>query len=208
MAQQEELSVSLVRQSTYQLLQQVFTFPEDDFFQLLMEGTLLASIQTITQQLGFGAELVQEFQGEVMEQLTSIDGSKETFLEGLQIDYTKLFISAYPGAVVPPYACKHLKEGPEVVKTPEIFWQRAGVELTSQWRELPDHVVAEFGFMVWLINDEVRTREIQREFVLQHLSHWLPRFLQLVEEEAGTPFYQLLAKFATEFIGFEARHLK
>lgn len=213
MEQQDLIPESLVRQSTYQLLQQIFTFPEVDFMTLLQEGMLLETLQTITQQLQLEDKILQEFQAEVMEQLDSMKVAPEGCLEQLQIDYTRLFISAYPGAVVSPYARVHLEEGPGLQKDPEVFWQRAGVELTPNWRELPDHVVVELGFMAWLINRKNETTDLkyvslEGEFMQQHLSYWFPRFLHLVEAEAGTPFYRLMAKFARGFMDYEVRYLK
>lgn len=222
MEQQEQIPLSMVRQSAYQLLQQLFTFPEDDLVKLLLKGSLLELVQTITQQLQLEEEIVAEFIREVMEPLESVSDSSAAVLETLQIDYTRLFISAYPGAVVPPYARKHMTEGPGVQKEPEVFWQRAGVALTPQWRELPDHVAAEFGFMAWLIKRNATHEQamdhqkelkqeydsIEREFLQQHLSQWLPGFLRLVEQEAGTPFYRIMAKFAGAYIEYEISYFK
>jgi TorA maturation chaperone TorD len=91
-------------------------------------------------------------------------------------------------------------------------YREAGLEMSKNFREAPDHIAAELEFMVFLIfkESEALTQSdfdtaleylsLQAAFLQDHLGAWVAAFAFNVEENADTEFYKSLAKITKLYI--------
>ncbi len=139
-------------------------------------------------------------------------------LEDLAIEYTRLFLG--PGRHVRPYAATYLDGPGASLCGPSAIWARdfmeaAGFALAPGHRNLPDHVSVELEFMARMAAREAEAleagdaatarqfRNIQRDFLENHLGRWLPRFCGHAAEHAELSFYRELARLAGHFLDSE-----
>jgi TorA maturation chaperone TorD len=92
------------------------------------------------------------------------------------------------------------------------IYRRAGVDISEDFHDAPDHIAAELEFMYFLIFKEVEAlgesdvgRAIgfldqQRAFLRDYLLAWVPEFTEKVEEVAETEFYKNLARATRAFL--------
>ena len=79
------------------------------------------------------------------------------------------------------------------------------------FRDLPDHVATELGFMAHLASQEAEAQprdalawlDRERAFLRDHLVVWLPRFCQRVREASRHPFYSALAELTVTFVNLD-----
>lgn len=140
--------------------------------------------------------------------------------ESLAVEYTRLFIG--PGSHISPYESVFVNvDGSEGglwgEKTVEVkkFIETAGFDYQADFSGLPDHIGAELEFMQKLAETEACLRsgghgeradwclEVQKRFIDEHLSKWVPDFCDAVIERAELPFYAEMAKVTRSFIEFE-----
>ncbi len=111
--------------------------------------------------------------------------------------YTRLFLG--PGRpIAHPYESVYV-EGQllgEAAVQVAASYAEAGLRLSISERELPDHVSVELAFMAYLAAQEESDpavaemwRQLQRQFLFEHLARWLPQFCEKVEKSNAHPFY-------------------
>ncbi|MEK7847747.1 MAG: molecular chaperone TorD family protein [Chloroflexota bacterium] len=148
------------------------------------------------------------------EDLTALEAAAGTAdpLE-LAVEYTRLFrgpvkAQAYPyesmytdGEVLGRSALDVMRE-----------YEQAGVGVSAEFKDLPDHIAAELEFMHYLCAREfeagqaqdweeaARFHRIGRSFVKDHLARWVPAFADCISQHATSHFYLALARATTEFI--------
>ena len=146
--------------------------------------------------------------------------SSPLLTESLAVEYTRLFIG--PGSHISPHESVFVNvDGSEGglwgEKTVEVkkFIETAGFEYQPDFTGLPDHVGAELEFMQKLAETEARLwsdgeaeradwcLRVQKKFIDEHLSKWVPDFCDEVIKNAELPFYRELAKVTRSFIEFE-----
>jgi TorA maturation chaperone TorD len=91
-------------------------------------------------------------------------------------------------------------------------YRKAGVELSDNFRDVPDHIAAELEFMYLLVFKEIQALENsdvdttidyfekQRSFLSEHLGAWVFEFADSTEKEAETEFYKNLARATKVFV--------
>lgn len=143
---------------------------------------------------------------------------EDALLEDLAVEYTRLFLG--PGRHVRPYAATYLGGPGASLYGPATLWARdfmegAGYVLDPEHRGLPDHVSVELEFMARMAAREAEAleageaaaaaqcRSIQKEFLENHLSCWLPQFCGHAAEHAELSFYKELARLAGHFLESE-----
>lgn len=139
-------------------------------------------------------------------------------LQTLLIDYTQLFIGpSQPVAM--PYASFWLTDDPsmrhEATMAVLDFYEQGGLDVSDDFRELPDHVAAELEFLYLLIfaqnqarlddsTDELSAADaLHRRFVVEHLGAWIGGFAGAVKSGAETAFYRELAELTQRFLRME-----
>lgn len=136
----------------------------------------------------------------------------------LEAEYNRLFVG--PGAPrVYPYESLYrdstgLVMGPSTGKVHQAY-RRSGLEMSSAYRDLPDHLAVELEFMARLCGEEAKARsagrtdlalrlkEEQRSFLAEHLAPWLPRLCERVIRGTSSPIYRGLAEVAAIFVGWD-----
>lgn len=135
----------------------------------------------------------------------------------LSVEYTRLFRGPVKAEVY-PYESMHIdgeimgESALDVVRR----YREVGIEVSAEFKDLPDHICAEMEFMRYLCIRELELLEagdtekaacihlMGRSFIKEHLVKWLPRFADRVLQYATMPFYLSLARITREFIDREA----
>ncbi len=134
--------------------------------------------------------------------LEYIGGMNEETFDKVEEEYVKLF-SVNPYA--PPYESYYLD--PEgfnrswIVIQLEKEYAGAGLNITSSFKEPPDHVAIELEFMAFLCSLEAKAHETcnendiktsveqQSKFLNLHLGKWYPRLAQAVMDSPTNSLY-------------------
>ena len=136
-------------------------------------------------------------------------------LEELKIDFARLFVGPY-SLLAPPYGSIYLERERKIMgdSTLDLLetYRNAGVDLSDNFRDAPDHIAAELEFMYFLIFKEIQALENsdvdttidylekQRAFLREHLGAWVFDFADIIEKKAETDFYKNLARATRAFI--------
>jgi putative dimethyl sulfoxide reductase chaperone len=133
----------------------------------------------------------------------------------LAVAHAKLFVGPF-GLQAPPYGSLYLEPrkrlmGDTTVEVLEMY-RRAGLGLSSDFQDAPDHIAAELEFMYFLIAKELqalstRDREgafgylkVQQEFHDKYLRPWIEPFADRIRTASEHEFYTLLAESLSTFI--------
>ena len=100
------------------------------------------------------------------------------------------------------------------------FIEATGLDYNPEFNGVPDHVSVELEFMQrmteweadkWRQQDRENAEyclEVQRMFLDQHLSIWLPQFCDVVIKQADIRFYAGVAELTKNFLEFEQDSFK
>jgi TorA maturation chaperone TorD len=143
------------------------------------------------------------------------EGKRSDDLDLLSLDFSSLFLGPYK-MHAPPYGSVYLDGERQIMgeSTLEVRnkYREAGLDISNDFRNPPDHIAAELEFMYFLIlkeieaigNSDIETTvnflEKQRAFLRENLGAWVFEFADTIEEKAETDFYRNLAKATKAFI--------
>jgi TorA maturation chaperone TorD len=144
-------------------------------------------------------------------------------LEELKIDFARLFVGPY-SLLAPPYGSIYLERERKIMGNSTLYlletYRNAGVDLSDNFRDAPDHIAAELEFMYFLVFKEVEALENsdiertfgflekQRAFLREHLGAWVFDFAESIEEKAEDDFYKNLARATKAFVKQELDYLE
>ena len=107
-----------------------------------------------------------------------------------------------------------------MVFTQEIVekYREAGLKISEEFKDLPDHITAELEFMYYLCYMEEKMRrvdkekaekfrEMQKKFLKEHIAKWVPKFCDDVIRESKLEFYKESARLLREFIEEEIKRI-
>lgn len=201
--------------TVYRLLALGFLFPAPEITQGILNGafqTDLAGALTNLVEEKHRVEtplmILKQFEIEHTHQ-----GEKAT-TEELNIEYVRLFIG--PGTpLVAPYESaydgsagvreRYLLMVSTTAAQLENSYLQAGVTVTADLNEPPDHIATELEFMFYLHGKEVaawregdrpaatRWRQQALAFLNEHLGKWVPSLCCKIEKESHNLFYTSLA---------------
>ena len=149
----------------------------------------------------------------------AISGAEEGEQLAMAREYTRLFISAFPHVIAPPYGSIYLEKDRLVYanSTSEVlrFYDETGFTLKEDLKDLPDHIAHELEFMGTLAGEEcqasgsekIKLEEIQMNFLSRFILPWVPTFCEKVAEHSRNSFYHHLGNLTKEFINFEKNYL-
>jgi TorA maturation chaperone TorD len=134
-------------------------------------------------------------------------------LEGLRVDYSKLFVGPYK-LLAPPYGSVYLENTTRVMgdSTLDVKNKYAEEGLQVHLKEAPDHIAIELEFMYFLISKEVEVTlnsdaestaaylDKQKDFLGTHLSVWVSDLASNITANAETVFYRNLARLTDSFV--------
>jgi TorA maturation chaperone TorD len=151
--------------------------------------------------------------------------SEEFILEEMALEYARLFLG--PGKHISPHESVQLPEeeggtsqlwGAPTVKVKKYI-EASGLEYQSEYSGLPDHISVELEFMQHLTLREAQAWEeegrkgsefylkIEKTFIEEHLTHWIPIFCEKVMKETEMPLYKSMAALTKKFIEFEQEEM-
>ncbi len=149
----------------------------------------------------------------------------DDLLEDLAVEYARLFIG--PGKHISPHESVHhqrddgqcgLLWGMSTVEVKK-FIESTGLEYKSDYQGLPDHISVELEFMrelllkegeAWRKEDKqeaIYFLKIEKKFMEEHLSRWIPEFCDKVISEAQLSFYREIARLTKSFLELEIENI-
>ena len=197
------LSVEQQRGDCFKLLAACFYPPER---KLLLEEKVSENLSRLLGTVCPEAMPFAEGMAETLAQAADVD---------LAVAHAKLFVGPFE-LQAPPYGSLYLESqkrlmGDSTMKMLEMY-QRAGLSLSSDFQDVPDHIAAELEFMYFLIAKEIQAlrtgnREeafgylkTQQEFQDIYLRPWIEPFVDRIRTASEHEFYTLLAKSLSTFI--------
>ena len=110
------------------------------------------------------------------------------------------------------------------------MYRQAGTQMDQACKELPTHIGVELSFMNFLCEreaaamsneegdglqdqnkknpaDAIRCRELQIQFLQEHLNAWFPQLSQTIQSKAKTQLYRGLAFITEAFLAMDTAHL-
>jgi TorA maturation chaperone TorD len=201
MEESDSVERNKVRRGLYHLLSSAFYPPRSD-----------------AKEVWAGLDLVAEPEGYRREALTRLDR------EELGTEYNRLFVG--PASVpCPPYESVHRTDRPEMesglVLGPSASdarrrYAEAGLVISNDFKDLPDHIAVELEFMCFLCDREMdskdssdaeKWRRLQRDFVASHLKPWVGPFANKILASTRSPYYTLAAMVLEAFLADESEYL-
>lgn len=136
-------------------------------------------------------------------------------MEKLRVDFARLFVGPY-SLFAPPYGSVYLEKDHRVMENSTIDvrerYREAGLDISENFKDAPDHIAAELEFMYFLIFNEIEAIQSdapeiacdhlfrQRSFLQNHLGLWAGDFARKVKRHAKNDFYHNLATALQIFI--------
>lgn len=199
-----------MRAAFYGLLAQAF-LPPDRGWAALKKGAAHPLFRRVKKL--YPSSALQNSLALFEEQLKTIAKGKD--LEELSLEYNRLFVGPYR-LVAPPYESVY-RGGEEQVMAAcavqvEKLYREEGLEISSDFKDLPDHIVAELQFMGFLCLKEAQAAnqgneaealkyiEKQNLFLREHLRQWIEEFSLRLTSGSKSPFYSSLGKLASLFV--------
>ena len=195
------LSREYARGEAYKLLAECYYLPTPE---------LIGKLKDLEQQMSGVCTEAMLYIKEMYEEIKRLDD-----LDALALDFSRLFLGPYK-LHAPPYGSVYLDGERQIMgdSTLEVRnkYREAGLDISTDFRNPPDHIAAELEFMYFLIfkeiqaldNSDVDTTidylEKQRAFLREHLGAWVFDFADTIEEKAETDFYKNLARATKTFI--------
>lgn len=207
-------AISLPRAVVYRFLARCFAYPDMELIRLFGKESL-AEILDAWSDLGLDACAE-------MREITAWLESKgpEAAIDELRIEYTRLFVNAYPRIPAPPYSSVYLDQdrqvwGPSTAQA-GCFYEEAALSPSESFADIPDHIAAELEFLSYLIAKQHQaqsegvtagreTATIEERFLVNHFLKWAPEFLNQVVASTRTVFYDGIARLALRFVDLETR---
>jgi TorA maturation chaperone TorD len=141
--------------------------------------------------------------------------SVETELEQLVIDYSMLFLGPFK-LLAPPYGSIYLESGRRIMGDSTLDahsrYREAGLAISGDFKEVPDHIAIELEFMYYLVLKEIESivnsdfenaieyLKEQKSFLENHLGVWVPELTAGMVKHSKTEFYRELARSTLVFI--------
>ncbi|RKZ92594.1 MAG: hypothetical protein DRR19_03785 [Candidatus Parabeggiatoa sp. nov. 1] len=127
--------------------------------------------------------------------------------EGMQAEYSRLFILAVPCVPAQPFGSYWLEDDQRLLgdSTLEIKHMMAeyGIEVAGNTGLLPDHIVSELEFMAYLAGLDETAHQTQQKLLEQHFARWMPQFTAALREVNPAPRYRLAADFLDQLIDWD-----
>ncbi len=201
----QEISVELAREVAYKLLSTCFDSPSEQWKEAKLLGGL-ADMLEVLKSSGYedGLRLYQLVQG--LRDFTPI-----------QVAYAKLFIGPQK-LLVPPYGSVYLEKRRVMGdSTMDVlrFYEKVGIGVSQETREIPDHIKIELEVMYYLIfhqnlalrqGDKIKADKYfawQQEFFSNHLYPWVQDFSQALIDNSICEVYCLLGEVLIRFMAEE-----
>ena len=196
----------LAKADVYRLLSACYYQPEDAF----LEEDIFSQFKTAM------AVLAPE---RVADVAAMEDGFRDSGVEALMLDYTRLFLGPF-GILAKPYGSVYL-DGEDIVMGVSTMralalYREGGFEVAEDFREIPDHVALELEFLYLLTfrlggeteaGEQARLSALKRGFLEEHLGQWVGELAAAMRNGAETSFYRQLADMTEQVVLEDMREL-
>lgn len=205
METEDFLSNEKARGSSYRLLSESYLLPDEGLVETL--AGLAGSLENVCPEAARHVPRIED----------KID------IETLKIDHSKLFVGPYK-LLAPPYGSIYLEGEGTLMgnSTMDVrnMYREAGLDVSEDHKDAPDHISAELEFMYFLIFKCVESVEKsgldgvtdhlnrQMGFLENHLGAWVSEFAERVADNAETEFYKNLARCIKIFVEKDLEKLK
>jgi TorA maturation chaperone TorD len=216
--------VAASRGELFRTLAEGFWDPTPELVQGLVDGSWPAHLKDSLAWLGEDQAVFGGAVGLFDEAARLAQGSTPAdFLQQLKITYASLFLGP-PKPLVQPYESLYrdfgepgeavLFVGPSALAV-EKAYRDAGLALSPDVREPPDHIATEFEFLYYLCQQEIQGwqnadpvaarnwRQTERQFIEEHLLQWARPFFQEVSRLSDSVFYRGLAELGRVTVEME-----
>ncbi|MBI4868150.1 MAG: molecular chaperone TorD family protein [Candidatus Wallbacteria bacterium] len=166
-----------------------------------------------------GEELAAALESAARQALGDVDGLRRDFEQLLSIPqaaYLAPYESAYRGQPAARTRGHGLLMGPHAREVAAQY-RLAGLALSGEPNELPDHISLELEFIARCAEMEARNlragqqgspeaagwRLLRRRFLEQHVRAWVPRLCEEMERRASTAFYRAAARVVAGVLALE-----
>ena len=228
---QNLVQIAGARARLFGLLAVAFFDPTADLVEQIINGDLFLELKANFKALENRSNLPQFSQesfslfAKHQDAFSKQDASE--LLHELKIEFARLFIG--PGrAAVPPFETFYKKMSKEsqplLMVSPEAIavqaaYREAGIAVSQDLQEPPDHFATECEFVYFLCNQEANGWEMgdvetakqwrrhQLEFLSAHLGRWGAQFCADVEAESSHVFYQAIGQFGHFLMQIEGRDI-
>lgn len=189
------------RREAYKGFSECFLLPHEDF------DTTLKNLEQHLEEVDSSSKPLLE--------KMSFEFLHQNGLDGLKMDFTKLFIGPYC-TLAPPYGSNYLEEKRKIMgeSTIDVLekYHAGGMIPSTDFKDVPDHISTELEFMYFLIYKETKTLvsetptavlecfKRQKEFLNLHIGRWIVPFVRNILTHAQTDFYKNLASAVDLFI--------
>lgn len=179
----------------FRLLSNFFRLPEED-----MVANLKALENKMNTACGHAVCYVSKMRAHFVE------GGN---IEPLIMDFSRLFVGPFT-MLAPPYGSMYLEDKRTVMGESTMAavnrYREEGLDISSDFRNAPDHIAAELEFIYFLIfkareaamlsdmDAYGRYLDKRKRFLMEHIGAWISDFQRIVEKSAETDFYKNLAR--------------
>ncbi len=210
------IMVPVSRSTTYRLLSQVFKDPTLDFFEELRSGDFLSELWDNMSDLHYMLPYLQS-------RLYLLDKTERELrhvaFEEFAAEYTRIFAAGVPLPVCSPLEGlqEQSQDREALLLQVSAFYRQFG--LVTQGRngssKPADHLSTELEFLHYLAFKEAQAVSTsagearrgyilaQRDFLQNHLTHWMPKFCRRLEASCRISFFGDLAATAADFVAFD-----
>jgi len=211
-------NLAAARSRVYGFLGTVYNrLPSDLFVENLLGnemGVFLSSlleVEDLPVELRAGLLLLQDYirtsQGKPVEQLrTELAVDRTRLLRGVKPDYgpPPPYESVYKGTEAKPLM--------NISSAVQRIYAEAGVNLPEEVKDRPDFIGIELDYMrfltekeaeAWSTGDQqeaLKILEKERTFLEEHITDWIPRFCEVMFQEAQLDFFKGIAQMTQGFV--------
>ncbi len=197
------------RSTLYRYLAAWLAFPWEDFHQVALAHELAPAARDVIPHLPYAIEGCDEL-------LVQLDGVEPDYDE-FQSAYVGLFDVGMGGPPCPLYGGTWGGDRQRIMEEALRFYRFFGLTISSDERDLPDHLTTELEFLHFLSFKEVETiraggdvaslRRAQRDFLARHPASWLPKAIAKLEKVEAPAFWRGLLGFTSAYCGADAAYL-
>lgn len=211
--------IAELRGRFYGLLALAFRYPKKCGLEELKDAESLCILDEIT-GLYWGSPELSANINKFKSLIASIESP-----EDLQVEYSRLFVGPFH-LPAPPYESVYREEskgwlmGDSTIAVLQKYTD-AGISVSEDFKDLPDHIMVELEFMSYLCEKEYwcwleKNRdggvkhylEKQGEFLERHLNTWVPLFSKNIIEAGGHDLYMTSALLLNDFISLDMNRVK
>jgi len=208
-----------LRAGAYEVLALGFRRPTPDLVETLAGGGTRQLLSDLAGLLPVGQSPQWQLLGRFCEDV-EFRGA-EPVSEELLLEYSRLFLG--PGGVpCPPYGSIYLDGvlmGPSALDAVRCY-RSEDLRVAASWREPPDHIAVELGFMARLsvvyssaadannTSEAARLLRIQAEFLRDHLGRWGPAFAERLRQATSCHLFRFLSGFLPLWLSLDGELLR